>query len=250
MIFDAMAHLDDPRVHDVDAILRRAASAGVTDIINAGVDETAGRKLPNVSAASVRVHRAVGLHPMHINPKRVEEQLQAVNDAVVGAIAVGEIGLDRRDEAPPIQLQEHVFARQIEWARQHERPVIIHCVRAWDRLLKLIGGKPLPGIVHGFGGPVELLERLDRVELLPSFGGAVSYPGRHRAREAASAATRFCLESDTPDHPPMNAHASEPAAIVWTTRVMAQLRQEPIDRVLSASTACARQIFGLEKFSL
>lgn len=245
MSVDAMAHLDDPRIVDANAMVKRAGAAGVRDIINAGVDPTLKRPWPSIAPSSVRIHRAVGLHPMFIDEARLGEQLAAVEKSAEAAIAIGEIGLDSRDGAPRWELQLQACRAQLDIARESKRAVILHCVRAWEPLLGLLNETSVHGIVHGFGGSAQILPRLEQLGILPSFGGAVSYPKRRRAREAVRLATRYCLESDAPDHAPHGVPVSEPAAIVTTAQTVAELQGRSIRDVLADSAACAEALFGL-----
>ncbi|MEO0592426.1 MAG: TatD family hydrolase [Myxococcota bacterium] len=245
MSVDAMAHLDDPRIVDADAMVRRAYAAGIRHIINAGVDPTLKRPWPAIAPSSVRIHRAVGLHPMFIDEARLGEQLTAVEDSADAAVAIGEIGLDSREGAPRWELQLKACRVQLGIARESKRAVILHCVRAWDPLLGLLSETSVRGIAHGFGGPVQVLPRLEQLGIIPSFGGAVSYSKRRRAHEAVRLATRFCLESDAPDHPPLGMTDSEPAAIVTTAQTVAELQERSIGEVLADSAACAKEVFRL-----
>lgn len=243
-MIDAMAHLEDPRVKDPEGLLERAHRVGVTDIVNASFDPE--RTLPPLDGP-VTVHRCTGLHPMAIDAENWPEQLEAVTDACPERVALGEIGLDARDDAPPMDLQREVFERQLAIARIQEKPVIIHCVQSWGPLLDCLERFwPLRGIIHGYGGAPELLERVTRVGLVPSFGGSVTHPRFKKAVASAAAANTYCIESATPDHPPDDLENSEPAALPRVVEALASLRNESTEQVIQASVAAARQIFGLE----
>src|SRR5687768_14511922 len=108
-MFDSLAHLDDPRVGDPVEVLQRAAAAGVTDVISAGVDPLSPPPWPFQSpvVAGVRVWRADGLHAQAIDSFAVTAQLDALAQLVQGpeVVAVGEIGLDGRAGMPPDGVQ-------------------------------------------------------------------------------------------------------------------------------------------------
>ncbi len=85
----------------------------------------------------------------------------AVTAADRSVIAVGEAGFDKI-KGPAMDLQKKTFEEQVLIAEEHKKPVVIHCVRAWEELLaehkKL---KPLtPWLVHGFRGKKELALQL------------------------------------------------------------------------------------------
>lgn len=93
---------------------------------------------------------SIGLHPWHITADTDFGRLEEVcsNDRVV---AIGECGIDRLTKTP-LPLQEKIFMRHIDISECLHKPMIIHCVRAFDRLLAIHRHtRPTqPWIVHGF----------------------------------------------------------------------------------------------------
>ena len=78
-------------------------------------------------------------------------------------IAIGECGVDRAIETS-IELQQTIFEQQIELAEQVQKPLIIHCVKAFDILLFLKKKYKItvPIIVHGYKNKPEQLKQLDK----------------------------------------------------------------------------------------
>ena len=106
-------------------------------------------------------------------------------------------------------------------------------------------------MLHGFGGPVELLEDFGRMGLYFSFGGLLSNPAASRCQGAAAAVktSRLLLESDCPDHPPrLSGEAqSQPAHLRFTLARLAEVRGQSEDSLAKACSANARKLFGLSK---
>ena len=114
---------------------------------------------------------SVGIHPMF---------RESCEQAMVGfyqlvcheqVVAVGECGFDRRSHLS-LQQQEELFRVQLECAQRFSMPVVVHCVGAWDRLLRLQKSVPAPErrIVHGFRGKPELARQLLSAGFSLSFG--------------------------------------------------------------------------------
>jgi TatD DNase family protein len=104
-----------------------------------------------------------GIHPWHLNENNREELLKYVRN-IAGSpnlIALGEAGFDRL-RGPSLELQESTFEEQVKMAGWKHKPLIIHCVRAWDELLAAHKNlKPeKPWLVHGFRGKKELANQL------------------------------------------------------------------------------------------
>jgi TatD DNase family protein len=114
----------------------------------------------------------IGIHPWHLNEINHKDQinnlLATVADPLV--IAVGEAGFDRL-KGPSDELQRFVFEEQVQISEKIRKPMVIHCVRAWDELLqehkKL---KPeMPWLIHGFRGKSDLARQLISKGMFLSF---------------------------------------------------------------------------------
>jgi TatD DNase family protein len=104
-----------------------------------------------------------GIHPWFLDEGNYKELINSVEKTVSqpDILAIGEAGFDRL-RGPSIELQRKVFEKQIAISEETEKPVVIHCVRAWDELLSVQKRlKPkMPWLVHGFRGNVELALQL------------------------------------------------------------------------------------------
>lgn len=255
MLVDAQAHLDDRRIGDPQRLIERAAAAGIRDIVSSGVDPRAQSPLPDrAGEPSCRVWRAYGIHPQAVDPARLDEQLRALNDRLDEAkvVALGEIGLDARPHCPEAAVQEQAFMVQLEIAATRALPVILHCVRRMGRLLELlrnIGPLCGGGVLHGFGGPKEVIMPLSEQGLYISVGGLLTRPLAKRCREAAPHIPddRLLVESDCPDHPPWGegtAH-SEPRHLLNTVTDLAALRGDSPSAIARLTATNARRLYGI-----
>jgi TatD DNase family protein len=113
-----------------------------------------------------------GIHPWHLNENNREELLEYVRKVADSSnlIAFGEAGFDKL-RGPSMELQKSTFEEQLQIAGEKQKPVIIHCVRAWDELLTVHRNlKPeKPWLVHGFRGKIELALQLIKRGMYLSF---------------------------------------------------------------------------------
>lgn len=104
-----------------------------------------------------------GIHPWFLKSENAESQLMLVKKITEDpeVIAIGEAGFDKL-RGPSIELQSHVFERQVSISEKLKKPLIIHCVRAWDEVLAARKNlKPeMPWMIHGFRGKVRQAEQL------------------------------------------------------------------------------------------
>lgn len=174
-----MDYLD---VHTHQSITDPAVEAIVSTLVQAGGED--------VPAA---LYRSFGIHPCQIEADG-EEQWKALRQYVElpSCVAIGEAGLDRLATCS-MERQIGLFERQACLAEELSKPLIIHCVRAWEELIacrKAIRPKQ-PWLIHGFRGKAPLANQLLRQGFYLSFG-------YYFQPEAAQAAwpERLFLETD------------------------------------------------------
>ena len=113
-----------------------------------------------------------GIHPWFLNEGNEKQLLTSLEKLINNpdVIAIGEAGFDKI-RGPSLDLQRRVFEKQIAISEEVGKPVVIHCVKAWEELLaaqkKL---KPeMPWLIHGFRGNVELAGQLISKGMFLSF---------------------------------------------------------------------------------
>jgi TatD DNase family protein len=104
-----------------------------------------------------------GIHPWFLDENNYNLQIASVEKAIINTdiIAVGEAGFDKL-RGPSYELQRLAFEKQVILSEENRKPLIIHCVKAWDELLSVQKElKPqMSWMIHGFRGGVKLAEQL------------------------------------------------------------------------------------------
>ncbi len=113
-----------------------------------------------------------GIHPWHLNEANYKYLLARVVKMMPNPliIAVGEAGFDKI-KGPSAEMQRRAFEAQVYISEDHGKPLVIHCVRAWEELLSVHKKlKPqMPWLVHGFRGKRELAMQLISRNMYLSF---------------------------------------------------------------------------------
>ena len=191
---------------------------------------------------------AVSLHSRKALISQEEQILQQLEDALcAGAVAVGEIGLDRRFKAL-LPIQERWFRVQLSVARACNRPIILHLVGTYGTALELLRRDGVPeagGMVHAWSGPPSLVKEFEALGLILSFGGLITRVEARRARAGAQLARRYLLESDAPDLVPRGWQGlNEPSSLPMVATTLAELRDEPLSQVRHLSQQWALTLFA------
>lgn len=143
---------------------------------------------------------SVGIHPWYIKESRVETDLQIIKEKLQlqNCLALGECGLDKRIEIP-MEIQTQVFEKQLRLAIQYKKPVILHCVSAYQEIIEIKKRLQVevPMIIHGFSKNEQVVKSLLDNGFYLSFG---KYLLRNPALESVFKLVpndRFFLETDT-----------------------------------------------------
>ncbi|MEA5401767.1 TatD family hydrolase [Arcicella sp. DC2W] len=122
---------------------------------------------------------SVGLHPWYIKPESIDEDFAQLEKLArqPNILAIGECGLDRLINLE-MSFQKEVFIRQIHLAESLQKPIIIHCVKAYSELIALKKKlKPrIPMIVHGFNNNTQICQQLINHQFYISLGSALLNP--------------------------------------------------------------------------
>lgn len=156
---------------------------------------------PNEFEAKIPYY-SIGIHPWYLIEDRLEADLAIIESKLKepNCLAVGECGLDKKIEVP-IELQQTVFEKQLHLAQQYQKPVVIHCVAAFQELIavKKKMNITVPMLIHGFSKNMQVAKQLVDNGFYLSFG---KYLMSNPALEAVFKAVpidRVFLETDTID---------------------------------------------------
>lgn len=226
-------------------VLARARRAGVGRVLALSVG-AANFDAVRACAALPGVLPAYGLHPLYQSQHRPED-LAALDALLPGAVALGECGLD--GGAPDGAGQQEFFRAQIDLARRHDVPLLLHARGALETVLQLLErAGPVRFVVHSFTGSDVQLARLLRLGGYVGVGGTCSYERARRLRRqlATLPADRYLLETDAPDQPLSDGRGAVnyPETIPRVAAVLAELRGVPLAQVSAESEANFSRFFG------
>lgn len=252
LFIDTHCHLDAAEFDaDRDAEYARAVAAGV------GIEVVPAVSRDSFAAVAATCERypgclpAWGLHPMYVHVHRPEHlaDLRAQIEAR-RPVAIGEIGLDFfvRDHDPAAQ--EYFLVEQLKLARDHDLPVLLHCRRANDELLKQLRRIGVRGgIAHAFNGSRQQADAFIKLGFCLGFGGAFTWPRANNLRRLAAELPldAIVLETDSPDIPPVwiGRGRNAPGELPRIAQVLAELRGIDVAAVAEATTRNAWELFRL-----
>jgi TatD DNase family protein len=245
-VIDSHCHLDAEKFsQDLDAVLDRAALAGVTRLLSIGTGDGPPELDRAVRLADryQQVYASVGVHP-HDAAKMTANSYSDLRALAQHpkVVAFGEIGLDFHYDFSPRDVQREVFIEQLRLAKDLSLPVIIHTREAWKDTLDLLrqhwNG---PGIMHCFTGDAAQAEEALAMGLHLAFGGVLTFRTAENVREAARITPddRLLIETDAPYLAPIpwRGKRNEPSFMTETIKKLAEVRGTTPDRIAAITTA-------------
>jgi len=244
---------------DRDAVMQRAAAAGVTRMIVTGSSEQSTRAAIELS----RIHQGVlfataGVHPHHA-ADLTADTLPALRDLTrdTHVVAVGECGLDYFRDFSPRDLQRRAFGWQLELAAATGKPVFLHQRDAHDDFVAILREHGVKhGVAHCFTAGEQERDAYLALGLHIGITGWINDERRGlHLRDVVKGipADRLLIETDAPYllprdiKPAPKTRRNEPAHLPYVVRAIAAARGESAESVAAMSTANARNLFGLNQ---
>lgn len=252
MLIDSHAHLDMKDFEgDLEEVIERALTGGVTHIITVGTDVSSSLKAMELADRYDFVSATIGFHPHDAK----DADLRALDELgrLAGApnlVAWGEIGLDFYRLHSPPERQIAAFEQQLEMADHFDLPVIIHSRDADKEMLEILEKRGRhKGVIHCFSGDYQLAMRCIEMGYYISIPGTVTYRNALQVQDVASRVPleRLLIETDAPYLAPVpkRGKRNEPLFVTYTAEKIAQLRHTDLEEIAVQTSRNARRLFGL-----
>ena len=254
IITDTHTHLyseafDDDR-HDM---VNRAIDAGITRFFIPAIDS-------NYTESMLQLKRDFpehtflmsGLHPTHVK-ENYNEELRHVEELLTQHkyYAIGEIGIDLYWDKTTLGIQQDAFRRQIQLAKRHNLPIVIHCREAFDEVFDILEeekGDGLFGVFHCFTGDFEQAKRAISYNMKLGIGGVVTFKnGKIDKFLNEIALKHIVLETDSPylAPTPYRGKRNESFYILKVVEKLSEIYKLPQEEIASVTTQNSKTIFGI-----
>ncbi len=253
ILTDTHAHLYSKKFEgDRDEMIRRAIAAGVTKMYLPNIDaESIDAMLALEAAFPENCFAMMGVHPCSINAE-YEKELAIVEKYLHERTwaGIGETGIDLYWDKTFFKEQQIAFARQIEWAKDMNLPIIIHSRESNEECIELVkAGQDgrLRGIFHCFSGSVDQAQRMIDLGFMLGIGGTVTYAKSDLPEVLRKVPLEhIVLETDAPYLPPVphRGKRNESAFVVLVAEMLSEIKVLPVAQIAKTTTANAARMFG------
>lgn len=251
---DSHCHLDfDDFAKDRALVIEQAKSQNIKQIVIPGVAPNQWPQLQAMCSQNTSLYFACGLHPWWL--KEIEntssKPLASISEYLKHpkCVAIGETGLDANTDFA-MEKQIESLKLHLNLAEQHHLPIILHCVKAHNELIKTLKDLNFSGrgVVHAFAGSFEIAQSYWQMGLHLGVGGTITYERAKKTRDAIQQIPMeaLLLETDAPSMPLCGEQGerNSPLNVIRIAQTLAELKQCSVQEVASTTTSNARSVFS------
>lgn len=250
MLIDTHAHLNFKAFDkDRDEVIERSLEQG-TWMINASSTFSTSKLAVDIAEKYHQgIYAAVGLHPIHVKDEGFDAEKYHQLAQSKKVVAIGETGLDYM--YPQREKQKQVFLEHLKLAKKLNLPVIFHCRKAHDDMLKALQSSEvkelsLKGVIHCFTGRWSQAKQYLALGLYLGFNGIIYKMDLDEVIKKTPL-EKMLIETDCPYLVPkgIEAERNEPIFVKLIAQYIADLRNEPFEKIAEATFQNAKRIFNI-----
>lgn len=275
MLIDTHAHVNFKDFeNDRKEVIQRSLVNGIW-MINVGSQFSTSQRAVKMSEEYEEgVYAAVGLHPVHLSSHPFHDQVDnqedveftprsenfekekyqelAKNEKVV---AIGEVGLDYFHNKDNKEIQQKVFAEQIDLACEMDLPIIIHCREAHEDNIQTLRekkkeyGEKMRGVMHCFSGGIEEAQiYVEELGLHLGFNGIITFARDYDEVLRQIDPNKILVETDCPylTPVPFRGKRNEPLYVEYAAHKIAEIKGTSLGEVAKTTTKNAKKLFALK----
>jgi TatD DNase family protein len=257
-LIDTHAHLYSTDFQkDLLLVLERAQKNYVEKIYMPNIDETTIDSIIEMADRYQTICLPMmGIHPCHIT-KDFIQQLYLVEQWLNNYpfLGIGEIGIDLYHDTSLSKEQQEAFTIQLDFAKQHNLPVSIHCRNAFKEMITLLEKEQdgsLRGVIHCFTGTLMEAERYTKLGFYLGVGGVVTMQKNGLTETIATIdLSHLVLETDSPYLAPVpyRGKRNEPAYLLYIAEKVAAVKQVSLEEVAARTTQNAEKLFEVARIN-
>lgn len=248
MYIDTHCHITRNDYSDIPFLINKIKDSGVRKIIVNGTDMESNLEVLELTKKYDIVYGAIGFHPTELekfNDSDLEWIEEHINDDKI--IALGEIGLDYHYDNADKEKEINVFRKQLEIAKKHNKPVIIHSRDAIQDTLDILKEYDLKGSLHCFSGSLEMAREFIKCGYLIGVGGVVTYKNAKNIINVIENIDLeyILLETDSPylTPEPYRKNKNDSSYIPVIAEKIAEIKDVPIEVIEKTTSANAEGLF-------
>lgn len=248
MYIDTHCHITRNDYDDIPFLIDKIKNSGVSKIIVNGCDMESNIEVLELVKKYDIVYGAIGFHPTELDDFNDSNLLwleEHINDEKI--VALGEIGLDYHYDNTNKHKEIDIFRKQLEIAKKHNKPVIVHSRDAIQDTYDILSEYGLKGSIHCFSGSLEMAREFIKMGYLIGVGGVVTYKNAKNTINVIENIDLeyILLETDSPymTPEPYRKYKNDSSYIPVIAKKIADLKNVDVSVVGNVTSESARGLF-------
>ena len=247
-MIDTHCHITMKDYDDIPFLINKIRESGVNKIIVNGTDMESNLEVLELTKKYDIVYGAIGFHPTELDGFKesyfdwLEEHIR--DDKIV---ALGEIGLDYHYDNTDKEQENYVFKKQLEIARKHNKPVIIHSRDAIQDTYNILKEYNVRGCLHCYSGSLEMAREFIKLGFLLGVGGVITFKN---AKNIVNVIKNIdleyiLLETDAPylTPEPYRKNKNDSSYIPVIARKIAEIKELDLEVIEKTTNENAKRLF-------
>lgn len=253
MYFDTHCHLNSEQLYPQrQELIQKALALGVDRFCVVGYDLSSSQKAIEIAHQYPMVYAVVGIGPEDC--LTTDQADLASLEALLGdekVVALGEIGLDYHWDTVPHDQQMRIFEAQLEMAKAHQLPVVIHSRDALQDTYQCLKQHQAHGVMHCYSGSAEMAQEFVKIGFKISLAGPVTFKNARVPKEVARsiALEDLLIETDSPyltPHP-FRGQQNDPSYVIYVAKSIADIKGIDVSEVARQTAKNALDVFHIAK---
>ena len=247
-MIDTHCHITMKDYDDIPFLINKIRESGVNKIIVNGTDMESNLEVLELTKKYDIVYGAIGFHPTELDGFKesyfdwLEEHIR--DDKIV---ALGEIGIDYHYDNTDKEQENYVFKKQLEIARKHNKPVIIHSRDAIQDTYNILKEYNVRGCLHCYSGSLEIAREFVKLGFLLGVGGVITFKN---AKNIVNVIKNIdleyiLLETDAPylTPEPYRKNKNDSSYIPVIARKIAEIKELDLEVIEKTTNENAKRLF-------
>lgn len=246
MYIDTHCHLEK-KEYNVEEIIKNIEN---NIIIVSGYNDESNIEVIELIDKYPNVYGTIGIHPSDVKTSNIDIINKYVNHPKI--VGIGEIGLDYHYGKENIELQKEMFLRQINIARENNKPVVIHSRDASLDTLEIIKeNSDVNYTMHCYSYSLETANILLKYNVMFGIGGVVTFKNSKELKRVVEniPINNILLETDSPylTPEPYRGKKNEPKNVLIVAEKIAELKNMSVEEVLKNTTKNAIDRYNIKR---
>ena len=229
---DVHCHIDLCK-EKAEEIVERAKKAGVSIMVNQGVNSDANRKCLELSSKFKEVKSALGIYPidaLKLDDREIDAEIEFIKKNKGRIVALGEVGLDFKEDSANKERQKNIFQKIIDLSFELDVPVIVHSRKAEKECVEMLEKAEANKVVmHCFSGNFNLVKRIIENKWFFSIPASIKFSEHFQKVARECPISQLFCETDSPYLHPDKERNNEPMNVVEGYKKIAEIKGINLD---------------------